>query len=322
MTDNHVNSGTRGGPGTGGHAHAHHDVSESIRLAFFINLIFTVLEIAGGIWTNSMAILADAVHDLGDSFALGSAWYFERISRREGDEYFSYGYRRFSLLGALISVITLVVGAIFVLSEAIPRLFFPQPSHAPGMVAFAVVGILVNGLAALRLRGKEGMNARIVAWHLLEDVLGWLAILVTGIVLLFWKVPVLDAVLSIAITFYVLFNVLKGFRITMNIFLQGVPREVDLPGIEREIRRIPGITGTHHAHVWTLDGYHHVLTMHASLKGDQTTDDLACLKNEIRRVIAGHDIAHSTVELELQGEECRMHRGACRRSGPGEPSGP
>lgn len=320
MAGNHVNSGTGGGACAGGHAH--HDVSESIRLAFFINLFFTVLEIAGGIWTNSMAILADAVHDLGDSFALGSAWYFERISRREGDEYFSYGYRRFSLLGALISVITLVVGALVVLSEAIPRLFYPQPSHAPGMVAFAVAGILVNGLAVLRLRGKEGMNARIVAWHLLEDVLGWLAILITGTVLIFWEAPVLDPVLSIVITFYVLYNVLKGFPITMNIFLQGVPREVDLPGIEREIRRIPGVAGTHHAHVWTLDGNRHVLTMHASLKGEQTADEMACLKDEIRQVIAGHDIAHSTVELELEGEECRINREVCRRSGPGEPSGP
>lgn len=303
-----------------GHAHAHHDVTGSIRLAFFINLLFSVLEIAGGIWTNSMAILADAVHDLGDSFALGSAWYFERISLREGDEYFSYGYRRFSLLGALISVITLVVGALFVLSEAIPRLFFPQPSHAPGMVAFAVAGILVNGLAVLRLRGKEGMNARIAAWHLLEDVLGWVAILVTGIVLIFWEVPVLDAVLSIVITCYVLYNVLKGFRITMDIFLQGVPREVNLPAIEREIRRIPGVAGTHHAHVWTLDGYRHVLTMHASLKGDQTMDDLVCLKSEIRQVIADHDIAHSTVELELEDEKCRMYPGVCRKSEPEEPS--
>ncbi|HON37430.1 MAG TPA: cation diffusion facilitator family transporter [Deltaproteobacteria bacterium] len=319
MVGNHVHSGTGCGSHSGGHAHAHHDVTGDIRLAFFINLFFTALEIAGGIWTNSMAILADAVHDLGDSFALGSAWYFERISQREGDEYFSYGYRRFSLLGALISVITLVVGALFVLSEAVPRLFFPQPSHAPGMVVFAVAGILINGLAALRLRGKEGMNARMVAWHLLEDVLGWLAILVTGIVLIFWDVPVLDAVLSIVITCFVLYNVLKGFRVTMNIFLQGVPHEVDLPVIEREIRQIPGVAGTHHAHVWTLDGYRHVLTMHASLKGNQTMDDLVCLKNEIRKVIADHNIAHSTVELELKDEACRMYPEMCRRSEPEEP---
>jgi len=188
------------------------------------------------------------------------------------------------------------------------------------MVAFAVAGVFINGLAVLRLKGKEGMNARIVAWHLLEDVLGWLAILVTGVVLLFWNIPVLDAVLSILITLYVLYNVLRGFRTTLNIFLQGAPREVDLPGIEREIRRIPGIADTHHAHVWTLDGHHHVLTMHAALKGAQTMQELVCLKEEIRRIMTGHGIAHSTVEFEFEGEECRMPQGACRMGGKTDPS--
>jgi cobalt-zinc-cadmium efflux system protein len=304
----------------GGHAHSHHGATESIRLAFFLNLLFALLEIAGGIWTNSMAILADAVHDLGDSFALGSAWYFERISSRQGDELFSYGYRRFSLMGAMISVIILVAGSFIVLSEAVPRLFHPQLSHAPGMVAFAVAGILINGFAVVRLRDKKGMNARIVAWHLLEDVLGWLAILVAGFVLLFWQIPVIDPILSIVITLYVLYNVLRGFRTTMNIFLQGTPREVDLPGIEREVRQIPGIADTHHAHVWTLDGYNHVLTMHAALKGSQTIQDLACLKDEIRRIMSCHGIAHSTVELEFEGEECRMPQGACRKGNREEPS--
>jgi cobalt-zinc-cadmium efflux system protein len=320
MADNHAHHGAESKGRAGSHAHSHHGVTESIRLAFFLNLFFAVLEIVGGIWTNSMAILADAVHDLGDSFALGSAWYFERVSSRKGDEFFSYGYLRFSLLGALISVITLVVGSLIILSEAIPRLFHPQMAHAPGMVAFAVAGILINGLAVFKLKGKEGMNARIVAWHLLEDVLGWIAILVTGVVLLFWEIPVLDAVLSILITLYVLYNVLKGFRTTMNIFLQGIPREVDLPGIEREVRQIPGIADTHHAHVWTLDGYHHVLTMHAALKGEQTRQELVCLKDEIRRIMSGHGIAHSTVELEFEGEECRMPGGICRSGDREDPA--
>lgn len=294
--------------------HTHHGATEGIRLAFFLNLFFALLEIAGGLWTNSMAILADALHDLGDSFALGSAWYFERISTRQGDEYFSYGYRRFSLMGALVSIIILVAGSFVILTEAVPRLFFPQPAHAPGMVAFAVVGILVNGFAALRLRGREGINARIVAWHLLEDVLGWIAILVTGTVLLFRDIPVLDAALSILITLYVLFNVLRGFRTTMNIFLQGTPPGIDLAGIEREVRGLPGVADTHHAHVWTLDGIHHVLTIHAGLQGGRTLEEVACIKDGIRRIVQRHGISHSTVELELEGEVCRMPLGACRRN--------
>ncbi len=298
----------------GTHAHEHEEIS-SIRQAFFLNLGFTLFEIAGGIWTNSMAILADAIHDLGDCFALGAAWYFERISEKAGDQYYSYGYRRFSLLGALISIVILVVGSLFVLSEAIPRLFHPQASYAPGMVGFAVVGIAVNGAAMLRLKEREGMNARIVAWHLLEDVLGWIAILITGIVLLFWPIRRLDAVLSIFITVYVLYNVLKNLKSTMSIFLQGIPGNVDLPGIELEIGRIQGVESLHHTHVWTLDGYHHILTTHVVLKGSYTMEDIACLKDEIRKIIERHDIAHSTVEFEFEGESCRITESNCRHNG-------
>jgi cobalt-zinc-cadmium efflux system protein len=299
----------------GKHMHHHHEETSSIKQAFFLNLVFTIFEIVGGIWTNSMAILADAIHDLGDCFALGSAWYFERISEKEGDEYFSYGYRRFSLLGALISIVILVLGSLFILSEAIPRLFHPEMSYAPGMVGFAIVGIAVNGAAVLRLKDKEGINARIVAWHLLEDVLSWVAILVTGIVLMFWPIRILDAILSIFITFYVLFNVLKNFKGTMSIFLQGIPGNVDLPGIEKEIGRVPGVGSIHHAHVWTLDGHNHILTMHVVLEGRYSMEDISCLKDEIRRIIEGHDIAHSTVEFEFEGEACRISGGSCRHNG-------
>lgn len=299
---------------SGMHMHQHEDAS-SIKQAFFLNLGFTLLEIVGGFWTNSMAILADAVHDLGDCFALGSAWYFERISERSGDEYYSYGYRRFSLLGALISIVILVVGSLFILSEAIPRLFYPEASYAPGMIGFAVVGIAINGVAVLRLRGKEGMNARIVAWHLLEDVLSWVAILITGIVLLFWPIRMLDALLSIFITFYVLYNVLKNLKSTMSIFLQGIPGNVDLPRIEREISRIQGVESTHHTHIWTLDGYHHILTMHVVLKGRYGMEEIACFKDEIRKIIESHDIAHSTVEFEFEGESCRITDRSCRHNG-------
>lgn len=306
---------------SGGHAsHSHHGDTEGIRLAFFINLSFALLEIAGGLWTNSMAILADALHDLGDSFALGSSWYFERISTRQGDKHFSYGYRRFSLMGAMVSIIVLVAGSFVILTEAAPRLFFPEPAHARAMVVFAVIGILVNGAAALRLRGREGINARIVFWHLLEDVLGWIAILVTGAVLLFWEIPVLDAALSILITLYVLFNVLRNFRTTMNIFLQGTPPGIDLAGIESEVRSLPGISGTHHTHVWTLDGIHHVLTMHAGIQGCRTLEEVACIKDGIRQIVQRHGISHSTVELELEGEVCRMPQGACRGDDRDDPS--
>lgn len=145
----------------------------NIRIAFFLNLCFTILEIIGGLWTNSIAILSDALHDLGDSFSLGLAWFLNKYSHRKADEKFSYGYRRFSLLAALINTIVLIIGSVFILSEAIPRLYNPQHSNAQGMVLFAIVGILINGIAVLKLKGGNSINIRVVMWHLLEDVLGW-----------------------------------------------------------------------------------------------------------------------------------------------------
>jgi cobalt-zinc-cadmium efflux system protein len=306
-----------GKDGSGAHAHHHHhEGTAGIRQAFFLNLFFTLVEIAGGIWTNSMAILADAIHDLGDSFALGSAWYFERLSGKAGDENYSYGYRRFSLLGALISIVILIVGSLFIISKAVPRVFYPEPSSAPGMIGFALLGILVNGVAVLRLRGKDGMNVKMVAWHLLEDVLGWAAILVTGIVLLFWPILMLDALLSILITGYVLYNVLRNLKSTMAVFLQGTPGGVDLQAIEGDVGRLPGVAGIHHAHVWSLDGHDHILSMHVELSGDFDKEKILVLKEHIRGIMKSHGIDHSTVEFEFEGEECRISGCNCRSGEP------
>jgi cobalt-zinc-cadmium efflux system protein len=295
------------------HSHDHvHGEARSIGIAFFINLCFTVLEIVGGLWTNSMAILADAVHDLGDSFALGTAFFLERLSLRSGDERYSYGYRRFSLLGALISTTVLVGGSLFVLTEAIPRLLNPEPTNAQGMVLFAIVGVLVNGAAVIRLRPHKGMNARVVAWHLLEDVLGWLAILVVSIVLLFKDIPVLDPALSILITVYVLVNVLRGLRKTMTIFLQATPEDVNLEEIEDALQNVDGVQGIHHTHVWSLDGVRHVLTTHAVVRSETTRHDVVRIKSEFREKLDAFGISHATIEFEYPDELCGHADEACR----------
>ncbi|MDX1600202.1 MAG: cation diffusion facilitator family transporter, partial [Anaerolineales bacterium] len=164
-----------------GNNHGHTDRPPGgLRTAFFLNLAFTLLEIVVGLFTNSVAILSDAVHDLGDSLSLGLSWYLEGYANRAGDRRYSYGYRRFSLLGALVSTIVLIAGSLLILSEAIPRLLNPEPTNALGMAAFAIVGVAANGAAVLRLRGQRSMNARVVTWHLLEDVLGWVAVLIVG----------------------------------------------------------------------------------------------------------------------------------------------
>ncbi len=287
------------------HTHDHDDAGD-LRLAFFLNLAFTLLEIVGGLWTNSLAILSDAVHDLGDSLSLGLAWYLERVSQRGRDARFTYGYRRFSLLGALLTTIFLIVGSGAILMEAIPRLLAPEPANARGMILFAVTGILVNGLAVLRLRGGTTLNKRMVAWHLLEDVLGWVAVLAVSIALLFTDLYILDPILSLLITLYVLYNVIGNLRTTVALFLQAVPENVDLHEIEARIQAVAHVLSTHHTHVWSMDGNHHVLSTHVVVERDISREQVLCIKEEINAMCTSLDLVHTTVEIEYQDEGCRM----------------
>jgi cobalt-zinc-cadmium efflux system protein len=254
--------------------------------------------------TNSVAILSDAVHDLGDSLSLGLAWYLGRVAQRDGDTQFSYGYRRFSLLGAVISTVVMIVGSIFILSEAIPRLWAPQQTNAQGMILFAILGVVVNGIAALRLRGEKSLNARAIAWHLIEDVLGWVAVLVVSVVLLFTDFYILDPLLSILITIYILYNVLKNLKQTLALFLQAVPDNVDVTAIDERLNEMEHVCSTHHTHVWSLDGEHHVLTSHIVVDEDVSKEQVLCLRKEILELVRELSFAHSTIEIEFGDDDC------------------
>ncbi|NIS81571.1 MAG: cation diffusion facilitator family transporter [Anaerolineales bacterium] len=287
------------------HSHTH-DSAGSIRTAFFLNLAFTVVEIFGGLWTNSLAILSDSIHDLGDSIALGLAWYLEREAQKEDDERFSYGYRRFSLLGALINTVILVLGSLIILSEAVPRLIAPEPSNAPGMVLFAVLGILVNGAAVIRLRAGDALNVRVVAWHLLEDVLGWVAVLIVSVILLFWNIQILDPILSILITLYVLFNVLRNLRKTLALFLQAVPESIEIDKLEERLALIENVHSIHHTHAWSLDGFHHVLTTHVVVEEGTRIEQVLCVKEDIRNLVRDYGFSHITIDIEYGSSDCMM----------------
>ncbi|MEW5828824.1 MAG: cation diffusion facilitator family transporter [Chloroflexota bacterium] len=290
------------------HSHTHtHDQTGDIRAAFFLNLGFTVFEILGGLYTNSLAILSDAVHDLGDSLSLGMAWFLEKHSHRESDQRYSYGYRRFSLLAALVNTIILVVGSLYVLSEAVPRLLAPQHSDAGGMAVLALVGIAVNGAAVLRVRRGQSLNSQVIAWHLLEDALGWLAVLIVSLTLLVADIHVLDPILSILISLYVLYNVVRNLRQTLSLFLQAVPDTIVLPEVEHALASIPGVLSLHHTHVWSLDGEHHVLTAHLVVDENADKERLIRIKREANRLTAGMGLEHATIELEFENEDCSMN---------------
>ena len=182
------------------------------------------------------------------------------------------------------------------------------------MVLFAIIGIAVNGAAVLRLKGSTGINAKMVAWHLLEDVLGWAAVLAVSLILLIRDIPFLDPLLSCLITAYVLFNVLKNLGKTFGIFMQGVPEGVDIATIEEDMRSLTHVTCTHHTHIWSLDGMHHVLTTHVVVDKDATREDIIFIKDHIRNLMLTHSMDHSTVEIEYSGEECRINGDTCNCS--------
>ena len=189
------------------HGHHHHHDTENISTAFFLNLAFTIIEIIGGLMTNSVSIMSDALHDLGDSLSLGLAWYFQKVAKKGRDKTFSYGYKRFSVLGAMINAIVLVIGSVFILQESIPRLWQPETPNAQGMFWLAILGILVNGAAVLKLKKGTSLNEKVISLHLLEDVLGWAAVLIGSVLMYFFDLPIIDPLLSIGIAFFILTNV-------------------------------------------------------------------------------------------------------------------
>lgn len=290
------------------HHHNHHADVKNIKVAFFLNLGFTLLEIAGGFFTNSIAILSDAVHDLGDSLSLGLAWYFQKLAKKNSDNSYSYGYKRFSLLGAIINSIVLVVGSVFVLSAAIPRIFNPEQTKVEGMFILAIIGVLVNGAAVFRLRKGNTMNEKVVSLHLLEDVLGWAAILIGSVIMYFFDVPVLDPLMSVGIACFVLYNVYKNIKQSMRIILQGIPEEIDLTHISEELTKIPEIESVHDLHIWSVDGNFNVLTVHAVLEHLSDMNKTAALKLQIREKLEEEGIQHATIEFETKEESCGLEK--------------
>ena len=290
------------------HEHHHHDV-KNIKVAFFLNLFFTLLEIVGGFFTNSMAILSDAVHDLGDCLSLGLAWYFQKIANKGSDSSYSYGYKRFSLLGAIINSIVLTVGSIFILTEAIPRIFHPEKTQAVGMFLLAFVGILVNGLAFLRLKHGSSLNEKVVSLHFLEDILGWIAILVGAVLIYFFNILFIDPVLSVGIALYVLFNVYKNIRETLHIILQGIPADIDIAEITENLQQFKGIEHIHDLHVWSVDGNYNILTVHVVTNKSLEIEKITELKSKIRNSLKQKGIQHATIEFETTDERCDFENG-------------
>lgn len=288
------------------HGHDHHSATGNIRVAFFLNFFFAIIELLGGLYTNSVAILSDALHDFGDSISLGLAWYLQKISSKGRDKYYSYGYKRFSLLGALFISVILLVGSIFVIKESIGRIIHPQEPDATGMFLLAILGVVVNGAAIIRLKKGSSLNERAVSLHLMEDVLGWIAVLVVSIVMMFVNLPILDPLLSIGISLWILSNVYRNLKDTFHVLLQQVPQQINLDALQKKILSLKDVKSLHDIHLWTLDGEENIITLHVVTNPDTTMARWQELKTNIRTLCRKANIQHATIELEREIDPCDM----------------
>ncbi|HNP75285.1 MAG TPA: cation diffusion facilitator family transporter [bacterium] len=281
------------------HKHNHNNREKNIKTAVFLNVSFTIIEIIGGIWTNSLAILSDALHDFGDSIALITSWIAERKAKKPADIKRTYGYQRLSLFSSVFAGVVLVAGSLFILSQTIPRLLNPEHTNAPGMIGLAILGIVVNGLAVLRLKQGQSQNEKVLSWHLLEDVLGWIGILIGGIIMTFWDNHIIDPIMTLGFTTFMLWGVGKNLKGTFNIFMQGVPEHINVDKIKETILKIKEIKGIHDIHIWSLEGETDIFSGHIVVDEDalQKPDNV---KKKIKHIIAKHHIEHSTIELESE----------------------
>lgn len=284
--------------------HHHHHGADNLKTAFLLNFFFTLIEIAGGFYTNSIAILSDALHDGGDCLSLGAAWYFQRKSKEEANFDYTYGYERFSVLGALLTGTVLLVGMVVILFQAVPRLMNPEPVHTPGMMALAILGIVVNGFAAWRASSGSSMNEKVVSWHLLEDVLGWVAVLAGAIAMKIWEIPIIDPILSIGISIFILVNVARNLWKVAKVFLQRAPEDFDLAGFQQKVEDMSDVKSLHHLHCWSLDGESHVITLHVVLDSQVTRARIREVKSRVLELLSEYKFQHVTIEIELQGEDC------------------
>ncbi|MCB8698623.1 cation diffusion facilitator family transporter [Streptococcus mitis] len=277
----------------------------TVWIAFFLNLSYAIVEfIAGGIFGSS-AVLADSVHDLGDAIAIGISALLETISNREEDRHYTLGYKRFSLLGALVTAVILITGSILVILENIAKIFHPQSVNDEGIFWLGIIAITINVLASLVIRKGQTKNESILSLHFLEDTLGWVAVILMAIVLRFTDWYILDPLLSIAISFFILSKALPRFWSTLKIFLDAVPEGVDIQKIKTDLAELDHVASINQLNLWTMDGLEKNAIVHVCLK---EMEHMETCKESIRIFLKDCGFQNITIEVDVDLESHQAHK--------------
>lgn len=272
---------------------------KNILIAFILNLSFSIFEFIGGAITNSVAIVSDAIHDIGDATSIGISYFLEKKSKKQPDEKYTYGYARYSVIGSVITTLILLFGSVMVIYNAVGRIINPVEINYNGMIIFAVIGAVVNFGAAYLTREGDSLNQKAVNLHMLEDVLGWVVVLVGAIVMRFTDISILDPIMSIGVALFILVNAVKNLKEVLDLFLEKVPHGISVEEIREHVSEIEGVIDVHHIHIWSMDGQNNYASMHIVTDGDAHS-----IKEEIREELEEHGIGHVTLELEGKNEHC------------------
>lgn len=272
---------------------------KNILIAFILNLAFSVFEFLGGIFTGSVAIISDAVHDIGDAASIGISYFLEKKSKQKPDHRYTYGYVRYSVLGGLITTLILLIGSGTVIYHAVLRILAPIPINYDGMILFAVIGVCVNFGAAFFTREGDSLNQKAVNLHMLEDVLGWLVVLVGAVVMRLTDLSILDPILSVTVAVFIMVNGVRNLKQIIDLFLEKTPDGIQSEEIRQHIRSLEGVLDVHHLHLWSMDGRNHYGTMHIVTDADPHR-----IKATVRQELRKHGIGHVTLELERDAEQC------------------
>jgi cobalt-zinc-cadmium efflux system protein len=279
---------------------------KNILIAFILNLSFSIFEFFGGLFTNSVAILSDSIHDFGDAVSIGISYFMERKSKKKANNKYTYGYIRYSVLGGVITTSILLVGSILVIIGAVKRIINPVEVKYNGMIILAIIGVILNFIAAYVTREGASINQKAVNLHMLEDVLGWIVVLIGAIVMNFTDIKIIDPIMSIGVALFILINSLKNLKQVLDLFLEKTPNDIDIEELKKHLLKINGVDDIHHIHVWSIDGYNNYATMHIVSK----SKDINKIKKEIREELEEHNICHAILETEdevCDDKECHVH---------------
>ena len=271
----------------------------NILITFILNLSFSVFEFIGGIMTGSVAIISDAIHDVCDAVSIGFSYFFEIKSKKQPDETYTYGYSRYSVIGGFVTTLILVISSVIIIFNSVNRIINPEEIDYNGMIVFAVVGVVVNFCAAMFTRGKGSLNQKAVNLHMVEDVLGWIVVLIGAIIMKFTDIVLIDAVMSAGVSIFILVNAIMHLKKIFVLFLDKIPDNIDIGEIKKCIYEIDGVIDVHHIHIRSVDGQSNTASLHVV-----TDEDPYEVKEKVRHALLEKEIGHVTIEIEKSSECC------------------